>query len=213
MSRPFIVGIGGFESNVGKTTLMCNLLQAFPGWEAIKTTRGHFRSCGKHPHACCVSHLLTDEPLILSGKALTYADGKDTGRYWMAGAANVHWLIVTDSQLENGIHEVLARIKSPGVLIEGNSFTKFVEPDYFLMVKHRNSEKIKTTAKQSLPRANALFLSDIPGDLSNQTIFPHKRSVPSKVYSHADLSDLIDDIQMRFSITTTGESLARSNSF
>ncbi len=56
--RPVIVGVGGFTSEVGKTTLLCGLLQALPGWEAIKTTRGHYRSCGKDPHACCVSHLL-----------------------------------------------------------------------------------------------------------------------------------------------------------
>lgn len=38
--RPLIVAVGGFTSEVGKTTLLCELLQAFPGWEAIKTTRG-----------------------------------------------------------------------------------------------------------------------------------------------------------------------------
>src|SRR6188474_1285275 len=60
--KPRIIAVGGFTSNVGKTTLMCDLLRVFPGWEAIKTTRGHYRSCGKDPHACCVSHLLSDEP-------------------------------------------------------------------------------------------------------------------------------------------------------
>ena len=71
-----MIGIGGFTSNVGKTTLLCDLLEAFPGWEAIKTTRGHYRSCGKDPHACCVSHLLSDEPLVRSGRAETYEAGK-----------------------------------------------------------------------------------------------------------------------------------------
>ena len=36
MFHPVIIGVGGFESNVGKTTLMCELLKAFPEWEAIK---------------------------------------------------------------------------------------------------------------------------------------------------------------------------------
>ena len=47
---------------------MCELFKAFPGWEAIKTTRGHYRSCGKDPQACCVSHLLSEEPLVRSGR-------------------------------------------------------------------------------------------------------------------------------------------------
>src|SRR5438105_13472382 len=101
------VAIGGFSSEVGKTTLLCELLRALPGWEAIKQTRGHYRSCGKDPHACCVSHLLADVPSVRSGRAETYAPGKDTGRYWDAGAANVHWLIATDAQVEVGIKAAL----------------------------------------------------------------------------------------------------------
>ena len=100
---PTTVAISGFSSEAGKTTLLCELLRAFPEWEAIKITRGHYRSCGKDPHTCCVSDLLREEPLIRSGREETYAPGKDTGRYWDAGASNVHWLIVTDDQVEAGI--------------------------------------------------------------------------------------------------------------
>ena len=35
---PTTVAISGFSSNAGKTTLACELLRAFPGWEAIKTS-------------------------------------------------------------------------------------------------------------------------------------------------------------------------------
>jgi molybdopterin-guanine dinucleotide biosynthesis protein len=196
MNRPFIVGVGGFESNVGKTTLLCELLREFPGWEAIKTTRGHYRSCGKGPHACCVSHLLADEPLVFSGKRETYADGKDTGRYWSAGATNVHWLIVTDQQLEKGINQIIQRVKAPGVLIEGNSFAKFLRPDYFLMVKRRNSEKIKSTAKQSLELATAVYVSDI---VPYPEYSPRLSTNNSKVYSRNDFSALVDDLQACFS--------------
>ena len=114
---PITIAIGGFSSEVGKTTLLCSLLRAFPGWEAIKMTRGHYRSCGKDPHACCVSHLLGDEPLIRSGRAETYAPGKDTGRYWDAGASNVHWVIVTDDQVEQGIKLARDRVQAAGVFI------------------------------------------------------------------------------------------------
>ncbi len=199
MARPFIVGIGGFESNVGKTTLLCELLREFPDWEAIKTTRGHYRSCGKDPHACCVSHLLTEEPLVLSGRRESYADGKDTGRYWIAGAANVHWLIVTENQLERGINQILQRVKSPGVLIEGNSFTKFVKPDYFLLVKSRSSERIKTTARQSMHLANAIYESDSPhSGRSHRAESLTRKATEAKVYSRADYSSLVDDLHSRF---------------
>ena len=160
MGNPIIIGIGGFTSNVGKTTLLCELLKAFPGWEAIKTTRGHYRSCGKDPKACCVSHLLSEEPLVRSGRDETYEAGKDTGRYWDAGASNVHWLICTDNQVEEGIQQALAKVKSPGVFIEGNSFSEFVDTDHFVMVRQASSDKIKSSARRLINKATAIYISD-----------------------------------------------------
>lgn len=160
MDQPVVIGVGGFASDVGKTTLMCELLKAFPGWEAIKTTRGHYRSCGKDPHACCVSHLLGDEPLVRSGRDETYEAGKDTGRYWDAGASNVHWLIATDAQVEKGIREALARVKSAGVFVEGNSFAQFVHTDYFVMVRKGDNHKIKSSARRALDKTNTIYIPD-----------------------------------------------------
>ena len=157
MDRPLVIGIGGYTSNVGKTTLLCELLAAFPGWEAIKTTRGHYRSCGKDPVACCVSHLLSAEPVVRSGRESTYEPGKDTGRYWDAGAANVHWLIATDDQIHAGIREALGRVKTGGVFVEGNSFAQFVDVDFFVMVRRSDDEKIKKSARQALEAADVIY--------------------------------------------------------
>src|SRR5687768_10622394 len=158
--RPTIIAVGGFNSNTGKTTLVCELLRALPGWEALKMTRGHYRSCGKDPHACCVSHLLGDEPVIRSGRAQTYAPGKDTGRYWDAGASDVHWAVVTEGQVEAGFRAALSRVKAPGVVVEGNSFLRFIEADFAVLVARADVLKIKPTARRALPRADALYLSD-----------------------------------------------------
>ena len=166
-----IVGVGGFASNTGKTTLMCELLGALgQGWEAIKITRGHYRSCGKDPHACCVSHLLSEQPVIRSGHAETYAAGKDTGRYWDAGAANVHWLVVTDRQVERGIKQTLERVRSKGVLIEGTSFVQFVEVELMLMAARATGEgKIKPSAHRALAKTDALYLFDESTDTPENT--------------------------------------------
>jgi hypothetical protein len=158
------VAIAGVSSEVGKTTLLCDLLREFPGWEAIKMTRGHYRSCGKDPHACCVSDLLGDEPLIRSGFQQTYASDKDTGRYWDAGAANVHWVIVTDSQVERGIRLALERVNAPGVLIEGNSFLRFIDVDFAVLVARVNpadaTTKIKGSTRWAFEKASALYVFD-----------------------------------------------------
>jgi hypothetical protein len=201
------VGVGGFSSNAGKTTLMCELLRALqPGWEAIKITRGHYRSCGKSTQACCVSHLLSAEPLIRSGRAETYAAGKDTGRYWDAGAANVHWLIVTDKQVERGIKLALERVRSKGVLIEGTSFVQFVEVDLMLMAARASGgEKIKPSARRALAKTSALYLFDETGDAPEDTRARFAQSpfgAPGEnlpgdipIYTRADLPRLIERVR------------------
>jgi hypothetical protein len=186
MHYPIIIGVGGFTSNVGKTTLLCELLKAFPGWEAIKTTRGHFRSCGKDPKSCCVSHLLSEEPLVRSGRAETFSPGKDTGRYWDAGASNVHWLICTDNQVEEGIKLALAKVKSPGVFVEGNSFTEFVNADHFVMCRQAGSAKIKSSAKRLISKASAIYVSDTtgePDDLQSLAVESIPLFTPSSMFS------------------------------
>ena len=168
MKRPVIIAVSGFSSEVGKTTLMCDLLRAFPGWEAIKVTRGHYRSCGRDPHACCVSDLLSDEPVIRSGRDQNYALGKDTGRFWDAGAANVHWVIVTDEQVERGIRQAVERVKATGVFIEGNSILDFIQADLVLMVSRASGGKIKGSARQALAYSSALYLSNITEEATNE---------------------------------------------
>jgi molybdopterin-guanine dinucleotide biosynthesis protein len=161
--RPTIVAVCGFTSDSGKTTLVCELLRALPGWEAIKISRGHYRSCGKDPHACCISPLLGAEPVVRSGRAETYAPGKDTGRFWEAGASNVHWVIVNDRQVEAGFREALARVRTPCVLVEGNSFLRSFEAAFTVMVARADKFQIKPSARRVLPRASALYLSDAGG--------------------------------------------------
>ena len=197
VERPLVVGVGGFTSEVGKTTLLCNLLRMFPGWEAIKTTRGHYRSCGKDPHACCVSHLLEDKAVVHSGREQTYAAGKDTGRYWDSGAENVHWVIATDEQLADGIHDAIRRVKSSGVFVEGNSFSEYVQPDFFIMVARSDQLKIKATARKVLGRVSAFYVSganevdareNLQKVLSKLSLEPNRKSAP--VFSSAELAGL-----------------------
>jgi len=195
-SAPFIVGVGGFTSNVGKTSLMCELLRAFPGWEAIKTTRGHYRSCGKEPETCCVSHLLQAEPLIRSGRATTYESGKDTGRYWDAGAANVHWLIAMDDQIDQGIHEALDRVRSSGVFIEGNSFSQFIRADYFVMVKNSLSDKIKKSARAVMPQVSAMFMYGPPSKQDSTTPLVDDLIDGLPVFAAPSLPLLIADLRL-----------------
>jgi molybdopterin-guanine dinucleotide biosynthesis protein len=171
---PTIVAVSGFASNVGKTTLMCDLLKRFAGWEAIKISRGHYRSCGKDPAACCISPLLGERPTVLSGVAETCAPGKDTGRFWDAGASNVHWLICTNEQLEAGTHDALNRVQSAGVFIEGTSILKFLPTDFSLMVVDLQRNEIKSSALRVANRVDAFFVNNSVSDEKNFEMIRNK---------------------------------------
>lgn len=161
---PTIVAVSGFSSNVGKTTLVCELLSRLTGWEAIKLSRGHYRSCGKDPAACCVSDLIRDEAVVRSGREANYERGKDTGRFWDVGASNVHWVIVKDDQVEQGIGEAVSRVRAPGVIIEGNSFLEYLEADVAIMCARSDGGTVKSSARYALTKSDVLYLSSLNGD-------------------------------------------------
>jgi molybdopterin-guanine dinucleotide biosynthesis protein len=197
--RLHLVAIAGTSSNVGKTTLLCELLRALTGhegpggagtWEAIKLTRGHYRSCGKDPHACCVSDLLSSEPTIRSGRRETYTPGKDTARYWEAGASNVHWVVVTNDQVEQGMKQALERVRTPNVLIEGTCFLKFIKADLAVLVGREGQEQLKPTARFALSNGliDAIYgLNDQDGErLRSQFELPF--------YTQRDLPQLVNRI-------------------
>jgi len=202
--RPTIVAVSGFSSNVGKTTLVCDLLKALPEWEAIKLSRGHYRSCGKDPESCCVSDLLREQAVVRSGRAANYEVGKDTGRFWDAGATNVHWVIVDDHQVEQGVNEALSRVESRGVIIEGNSFLEYIDPDFAIMCARAEGGTIKSSARATISKCTALFLSSLNNgheDLRRQFAEWYARSAVAisleqlPVFTAADFSDLVQRIQ------------------
>ena len=206
-----IITISGTSSNSGKTTLLCDLLRqlsATQRWEAVKLTRGHYRSCGKDPHACCVSDLLEEQATVRSGREATYTAGKDTARYWDAGAANVHWVIATDAQVETGIREALARVTAPNVLIEGTSVLNFVNTDFSVLVVGNDLSKPKASARRALieRKINALYLpAENTNSAKSETLFAELTKISPAidrkwfdglpVFSANDLSQLVAGIR------------------
>ena len=201
---PKIVAVSGFSSNVGKTTLVCELLRQLPGWEAIKLTRGHYRSCGRDPAGCCVSDLLRDDPVVCSGREANYQVGKDTGHFWDAGASNVHWVIVKDDQVERGINEALSRVKADGVIVEGNSLLEYVTADLAIMCARSEGGKIKPSARKNLAKSDFLYLTTLEATARNaRRQFEQFRAglnVPIDLaqlptITHDDLSTVLSRIQ------------------
>ena len=218
--KPLIISISGTASNTGKTTLLCDLISELSqdgGWEAIKLTRGHHRSCGKDPQTCCISGLLGEEPMVFSGRDGNCSAGKDTGRYWDAGAVNVHWVVATNDQVGQGMAAALSLVRSGRVLIEGTSFLKYVTPDYAILVSPSNPGKIKPSARAGLLRGqfNAIYFSEegpaecltqqfIDGLKTGNGLILEREPLSKLVfYSKSDLAALVARVR---SLTTEQES-------
>lgn len=198
--NPTLVSISGHASNVGKTKLVCDLLKLNPGWEAIKISRGHRRSCGKSPQACCIGPMLGERPRVLSGRLDTFALGKDTGRYWQSGASNVHWVVCTSEQVEEGMRIALDRVQADGVFVEGTSILKYLPFDYAVMVSHPSVSDIKSSAVSVMGKVNAVFVCGPRPDTSFGSEFRNRLfrrgtalgDIP--IYFESDLQVLVDDI-------------------
>jgi hypothetical protein len=162
-----IVTVSGTCSEVGKTELVCELLMRLPGWAAVKVTRGHYRSCGRDPDTCCVSSLLGAEPRVFGERVDTAVEGKDTGRYWTAGAADVRWVVVARGQESAGIARALDELRDrPGVVVEGNRVVESLEPDLCLMVARPGQKEVKVSARRIADRIDALYVPDEDGSVS-----------------------------------------------
>jgi molybdopterin-guanine dinucleotide biosynthesis protein len=212
-----IVAVSGFSSNVGKTTLVCELLKHLSGWEAIKLTRGHYRSCGRDPAGCCVSDLLRDEPVVRSGREANYETGKDTGKFWDAGAANVHWVIVKDDQVESGINEALSRVRAKGVVIEGNSLLDHLKPDLAIVCARADGGKVKPSARRALAKADLIYLSTLEADSATaRTQFAEWRASLTidldsdglPIFTRDDLQELVRKINQRDGLMRTSSAFA-----
>ncbi|MDQ7787280.1 MAG: hypothetical protein RDU01_06690 [Thermodesulfovibrionales bacterium] len=142
---PVIIGVGGAYSGVGKTTVICEILQCLENWGAIKYTRTPFYSS------------VTDESVILA------EEGKDTKRFLDAGAAKVVWVQSPYSELPVTLSlatGMFSQVK--GILVEGNSAVEVINPDILIFISGSLQEKWKTNAENILAKADIVLCDKEP---------------------------------------------------
>lgn len=160
---PRLLVVGGQSRNVGKTTLVVDLIRAFPEaeWVAVKISR--------HNH--------DDNPA--PGKARRgRADGggfsldeetdpegrSDTSRFLAAGARRALLLRARQGQLGRDWPLLLDGLSdgeaggAPNVIVESNSLLGVANPDLYLMVLDQNAGNFKDSARKFLNRADAFVV-------------------------------------------------------
>lgn len=143
--RPFIIGIGGAYSGVGKTTCASLILQRLKGWGAIKYTKTSLYSS------------ITDDISVLS------EPGKDTKRLLDSGAEKVLWVQCPFSELDEILPMAVEMFSElEGIVVEGNSAIEVLKPDFVVFISGAEDNKFKKSSQKILKIADIVLFDKKP---------------------------------------------------
>lgn len=149
-----IVIIGGHARNVGKTSVAAAVIAAWPErrWTAAKiSSHWHDRNRGGSEFPAQDVCRIDEE--LQKGST-------DTGRYLAAGAAHSYWIRVRPGRLEECLPQLMTVLDGGDVVLESNAIARFIPYDLFLMVYRQGIGEFKTSARETLPLADAVVSMD-----------------------------------------------------
>lgn len=153
----FLLCVTGAMSNVGKTSLIEDLLPKLPGsWGVCKVTLCRIEENHRCPHGkdttCGVCNEDLDDFIIEEAEKVLETEGKDTWRYKQAGAERVLWVRARPAYVETAVSKAVEKLSGlNGILFEGNNALAVLEPDLAVMVLGK-PVKYKASAKKILDR-------------------------------------------------------------
>lgn len=164
-----LIAVGGHTRSIGKTQLVCDVIQAFPraDWIAGKITQYGHGVCAQNGENCDCAP--TDHVCALDWE--TREDtGTDSARFLAAGASRAFWLRTKQGYLAEGLpllrkalqeiveDETVTSRKEVAVIVESNSLMRFVKPSLYFAVIDPLKADFKESAQLALDRAQALVL-------------------------------------------------------
>ncbi|MCX6594684.1 MAG: hypothetical protein NTZ56_24490 [Acidobacteria bacterium] len=150
-----IVVVGGNTRNIGKTTLVCDIIRALPqlNWTAVKITQYGHSACANEGGDCHCAPADPACPYALDEQLA--ADSTDTGRYLDAGARHSFWLRTRAGLLAEGLSALRQLLQqAENVVLESNSIMQYLKPDLYLTVVDRTSGDFKLSAQKAITLAD-----------------------------------------------------------
>jgi hypothetical protein len=145
-----VIVVGGQTKNVGKTTLICNIVEAFSTikWTAVKISN-HLHS----PELC---------KAVRKGAGWTIwqqsdtTDQSDTARFLRSGAYRALFLQAERNSLQQACIFLEQELQSAGAaIVESASGVSFLRHDVFLMLLDPAKSDFKEAARQQIDRVAA----------------------------------------------------------
>lgn len=154
-----ILVVGGHCRNIGKTSLIVDLIRAFPeaAWTAVKITQ--------HGHGSLTDTLgcTSSERTVAFHEEHDRSNHTDTSRFLVAGAVRSLWLRVKEGQFAEALELLRPELDKPGnLIVESNSILQFLETSLCLIVLDPSRPDFKSSARWALDRADALVLRSPP---------------------------------------------------
>jgi len=143
-----IIVVGGATKGVGKTSLICALIAAFPEfqWTAVKVTSHTYGQRGP------VWEQIIEQP------ATPAEQGTDTARYLAAGARRA--ILVSAFPVGLPLVDIRAALGTDtNVIFESNTIINFLIPDLCLAIVGRSPSDSKPSFEPLIRRADALISS------------------------------------------------------
>jgi molybdopterin-guanine dinucleotide biosynthesis protein len=157
-----LIMVGGQAKNIGKTTLVCNIIAAFPGlqWIALKVTT-HLHA----PHDC---ELRAQSKGWSLWEQIGSGPETDTARMLEAGAQCSFLLQIERNQLESACSAALKQLAPAArVIIESSRAAECLSPDLFLVLIDSTRSDSKTSIREQLKRADGIVCRERPAELPN----------------------------------------------
>lgn len=153
-----ILVVGGHTRSVGKTSLVVDLIRAFPeaGWTAVKITQYGHGVCSVNGENCGCA---PGEHTVALDEERDRSERTDTSRFLVAGAARSLWLRAKQGRLAEALPLLGPELTGAGnVILESNTVLQFLRPVLYLVVLDPRQADFKPSARKALDRADALVL-------------------------------------------------------
>ena len=151
------VVIGGHSRNIGKTSVMAELIRRVrpPEWAAVKITQYGHGLCSLDGEPCSCDP--GEHGFVLTEERERKGRG-DTRRFLQGGARRSLWLRVRQGQLHRALPALMRALRrEEWVMIESNSILGHINPALYLFVLDPSKSDFKATARKHLERADALI--------------------------------------------------------
>lgn len=151
--------IGGARRNVGKTTLLCNIISQYAKSNQIVGLK--IKTINKDDHFFHGKDSGLGNQLYDLYDESDLNTGDDSSKMIQAGAVKAYRLKTHFKNLEQSFLEFMKIVpKHVLIVCESNSLRAFFEPDLFLFLKHEKEEDMKPSAEKLVQLADKIVFTD-----------------------------------------------------